>query len=214
MENKISVNKTFRYHTFGNPEKASHIWIVLHGYGQLAFYFLRKFNILDPEKHFIVAPEGMHRFYLKGTSGRVGASWMTKEARLDDINDNHHFLDALTAELLAKYTFEERTILGFSQGGATASRWHQLNTFKADNFVLWACVFPPDLEASYDDDVFISTKNYFVIGTEDEYFQEKLDEVIENYQNNIPGIKTITFKGSHTIKSEALRELEEAIETT
>ena len=154
MEGKIKVKKTFRYYTFGNPDKAEHIWFVLHGYGQLAFFFLRKFNVLDPDKHFVVAPEGMHRFYLKGTNGRVGASWMTKEARLDDIEDNHDFLDQLFAKLTQKYSFKKRTLLGFSQGGATASRWHQKNTFKADNFILWACVFPPDLKESYENDTF------------------------------------------------------------
>ena len=30
----------------------------------------------------------MHRFYLEGSSGRVGASWMTKEAREDDKKEN------------------------------------------------------------------------------------------------------------------------------
>lgn len=207
MERKVKVDKTFRYFTYGDPEKAEHVWFVLHGYGQLAFYFLRKFNVLDPEKHFVVAPEGMHRFYLKGTSGRVGASWMTKEARLDDIDDNHNFLDTLSNEILSSYTFKHRTLLGFSQGGATASRWHQRNTFKADNFVLWACVFPPDLEASYTDSVFQKSNNFFVIGTEDEYFQEQFDEILETYEKNLPDISIIKFKGPHNIHSSGLKAL-------
>lgn len=211
MERKIKVEKTFRYYTFGNPDKAQHIWFVLHGYGQLAYYFLRKFNVLDPEKHFIVAPEGMHRFYLKGTSGRVGASWMTKEARLDDIEDNHRYLDTLSQELLAEHSFDKRTILGFSQGGATASRWHQRNTIKADNFVLWACVFPPDLEAAYDDPVFKSSNNHFAIGSKDEYFEGRLDEVIETYERKIPEIKTWLFEGPHNIDSETLRKLADSL---
>ena len=35
----------------------------------------------------IIAPQGLHKFYLEGTSGRVGASWMTKENREDDIKN-------------------------------------------------------------------------------------------------------------------------------
>lgn len=211
MEGKIKVKKTFRYYTFGNPDKAEHIWFVLHGYGQLAYFFLRKFNILDPDKHFVVAPEGMHRFYLNGTSGRVGASWMTKEARLDDIEDNHNFLDQLSDKLTQKYSFKKRTLLGFSQGGATASRWHQKNTFKADTFVLWACVFPPDLSESYENDIFINSRNYFVIGKQDEYFQEKYNEIITTYKESIANIEIVEFDGPHTIQGSTLKMLSEEL---
>ncbi len=205
MEEKIKLEKTFRYYTFGNPEKAKHIWFVLHGYGQLAYFFLRKFNILDPDKHFVVAPEGMHRFYLNGTSGRVGASWMTKEARLDDIEDNHNFLNQLSHKILKEYSFEQRTILGFSQGGATASRWHQKNTFKANNFILWACIFPPDLSQSYEEEVFQNSNNYFVIGKKDEYFQDNFEEIIKEYEKSISNINVVKFEGQHCIETKTLR---------
>lgn len=211
MEGKIKVEKTFRYFTYGNPEKAEHVWFVLHGYGQLAYFFLRKFNVLDPDHHFIVAPEGMHRFYLSGTSGRVGASWMTKEARLDDIEDNHDFLNQLSKQITGQYSFKKRTLLGFSQGGATASRWHQKNTFKADNFIIWACVFPPDISTSYDDEVFKSSNNYFVIGTKDEYFKENLEEIFSTYKTNIKGIKIIDFNGPHNIDPSTLKKISEEI---
>jgi predicted esterase len=166
---------------------------------------LRKFNSLDPDKHFIVAPEGMHRFYLNGTSGRVGASWMTKEARLDDIEDNHNFLDQLSNKITSDYSFKQRTILGFSQGGATASRWHQKNNFKASNFILWACVFPPDLSQTYDEDVFKNSNNYFVLGKKDEYFQDNFEEIINEYKSNISNIKILTFDGQHNIEAKTLK---------
>lgn len=207
MEHKLKVNKTLRYFTHGDPHKADHIWIVLHGYGQLAYYFLRKFNVLDPDKHFVVAPEGLHRFYLSGTSGRVGASWMTKEARLDDIHDNHVFLDQLSNQLLSTYHFSKRTLLGFSQGGATASRWHQRKTFNAHHFVLWACVFPPDLEQAYEDSAFQNSSNHFVIGNQDEYFQHQLKEVINDYQQSLPNLNVHKFEGSHTIDQRTLKKL-------
>mgnify|MGYP001269469338 CR=1 FL=1 len=203
MEGKIKLTKTYRYFTHGDPEKAEHIWIVLHGYGQLAEFFIRKFRSLD-DNHFIIAPEGMHRFYLQGTSGRVGASWMTKEARLDDIEDNHLFLDELVGQFTSKYTFQKRTILGFSQGGATASRWHQRNSFNADNLILWACVFPPDLESSYSSPVFQGSKNYFVLGKQDEYFQEKYYDIIKTYKDQLPNLSIREFEGPHNIDQETL----------
>ena len=86
--------------------------IVMHGYGQLAKYFSRKFHSC-PSSYYIVAPEGPHRFYKQGYSGRVGASWMTKEAREVDIKDNLNWLNALLHKLTLGKTFEEVILLGF-----------------------------------------------------------------------------------------------------
>ena len=49
------------------------IWFVVHGYGQLAEYFIRHFRGLDDGTRYIVAPEGLSRFYVKEWT-RVGAS--------------------------------------------------------------------------------------------------------------------------------------------
>ena len=137
------------YHTIGNPEKASKIIFALHGYGQLSKYFIRKFNDLH-EDYFIIAPEGLHRFYIKASAGRVGASWMTKENREDDIKDYINLLNNIWDKYNEQYQFSERILLGFSQGGATASRWHQFGKFKAQKFILWASIFPPRLTTKLD----------------------------------------------------------------
>ena len=118
-QKNISINKTARYFTLGNPnEKIETIWFLCHGYGQLANYFLKNFEILNNGKNLLVAPEGLHRFYLNGFGGRVGASWMTREDRLNDIKDYIGFLDQLYLEIVNP--FKSRNIkinvLGFSQG--------------------------------------------------------------------------------------------------
>lgn len=208
MENKLTIAKTFRYFTHGNPETASHIWFVLHGYGQLPAFFIRKFQDLDPEKHFVIAPEGMHRFYLEGTSGRVGASWMTKESREDDIKDNHNFLNQLKETLFSKYTFSKRVLLGFSQGGATASRWHENGNFNAHHFILWASVFPPDLQLPKKKNAFADSDNYFVIGNQDQYFnKEKVAAMEAHLKAHNLTFKTVKFEGDHNIPKSALEEI-------
>ncbi|MDO7610183.1 MAG: hypothetical protein MUQ68_04950, partial [Crocinitomicaceae bacterium] len=93
MDHSFSHSKTYRYFTLGDKNKSKRLLIVLHGYGQLAKFFLRKFSMCS-DSSFVVAPEGPHRFYRKGYSGRVGASWMTKEARDHDIKDNIIWLNA------------------------------------------------------------------------------------------------------------------------
>lgn len=207
MEEKIKISKTVRYFTHGNAETADNIWIVLHGYSQLPEFFIRKFQQLDPNKNFIVAPEGIHRFYRKGTSGRVGASWMTKEARLDDIKDNHNYLDHLAEQLLKNKSYKQRFLLGFSQGGATASRWHNSGNFKADHFILWASVFPDDISIEEEKSGMLNSNNYFAIGESDQFFQGKMDEVKSFFEKQEFETKIKVFDGDHDIDVETLNEI-------
>ena len=106
-EKKIIVSKTMRYFTIGDIDKADKLLYVLHGYGQLASYFIKSFDKIS-DSYFVVAPEGMHRFYLKGTSGRVGASWMTKEAREIDIDENTKNLALLNQQIFRKKNIQKK----------------------------------------------------------------------------------------------------------
>ena len=201
-ELKLTAPKTFRYWISGDFEKANKLIIVLHGYGQLAEFFIRKFNEI-PEDYIVVAPEGMHRFYLNGTSGRVGASWMTKEDRESDITDNLNWLSKLFSELTEQKTFEKTILLGFSQGGATAARWFYTKKVLFDQLILWASVFPPDLERPI---IQSNSNNYFVIGTEDEYYNTEAQiSEIKFYQNI--GFNTLQFEGRHDIENDTLKRI-------
>lgn len=205
MKGTISSSKTYRYFTHGSPEKAEHLVYVLHGYGQLAEFFIRKFHHLS-DKYFIIAPEGPHRFYLSGSSGRVGASWMTKEERETDIQDNIHWLDQLDQEINSNYSFKRKHLVGFSQGGATAVRWQYLGKFKADQLVIWASVFPPDLDLKEEIMTTDSTQNYFVVGSEDEFYsKEKQEELVTFYKSK--GFTTAIYEGKHDIEPKTLKQI-------
>ncbi len=195
MEHKLIAQKTFRYQQIGELDKATHLLIVLHGYGQLAEFFIRKFKDVQ-ENYLVVAPEGMHRFYLNGTSGRVGASWMTKEDRESDITDNLNWLNQLLNELKEKKKFEKIILLGFSQGGATAARWYYSYKYEFNHLILWASVFPPDLEKPENSN---DSENYFVIGTEDEFYNAEAQKNEVEFYRKI-GFQTIQFSGRHDIE--------------
>ena len=206
MEHKLIAQKTFRYQQIGELDKATHLLIVLHGYGQLAEFFIRKFNDV-PENYLVVAPEGMHRFYLNGTSGRVGASWMTKEDRESDITDNLNWLNQLLRELKEKKKFEKIILLGFSQGGATAARWYYSSKNEINHLILWASVFPPDLEKPENSN---NSENYFVIGTEDEFYNDEAQMTEIDFYQKI-GFQTLQFKGKHNVEIRALNRILEEI---
>jgi dienelactone hydrolase len=205
MENQLIVQKTARYFTLGDP-KAKNLLYVLHGYGQLAFYFLKKFEVLAAQDFYIVAPEGMHRFYLSGTSGRVGASWMTRESRETDISDNIRYLNELHASVTNGTTYGSVQLLGFSQGGATAARWKNDGRVVFDRFVLWASVFPDDVPLDAGNPEFGRSDNYFLLGDEDPYYTpENRAKILDFYAR--AGFNNQLYKGTHAVDPDLLPAL-------
>jgi predicted esterase len=179
-----------------------HIILALHGYGQLAQYFYRKFNSLTND-YGLVIPEGPHRFYLEGSSGRVGASWMTKEWREQDIAENTRYLLQITAEIRSSNPTAQLTLLGFSQGGATAARLYQADPALFSQLILWASVFPPDIAMQQFPQ---GNKMDFVIGSNDPYFAaESKAKIQEEYL--ALGFDIHTFEGVHDLDLQMLLAL-------
>jgi len=200
QQSTFVAQKTTRFCTFGDPANAKYLIVALHGYGQLSHYFIQKFMDLSSD-YFIVAPEGMHRFYLNGTAGRVGASWMTKEAREQDIADNMQYLNQLLEQIEGE-KFTKKILLGFSQGGATAARYMHVGHFNFDHFILWASVFPPDIEIEPQPKE-TTKNNYFVVGTNDEYFtDESREHCVNEFQKM--NYHTHIYKGTHAIDKDVL----------
>lgn len=203
IENKyIKVSKTARFtHLKSETQPNSKVVLVLHGYGQLSTFFARKFADIESDFDFAIA-EGLNRFYLSGSSGRVGASWMTKEERLIDIADNQMYIQQLVDMLKVEYS--EILLLGFSQGGATASRYYCENRSQLVGLVLWANVLPPDIAPL--NGIFTKSRDYFVLGKEDPYFElDKQKEVLTLHQEL--GFETIVFDGKHDIDANVLRSI-------
>ncbi len=201
VEGKIDIPSSLRYRMIESDGNIKHLIYVLHGYGQLVEYFSQKFSDIPLNNTLFVFPEGKHRFYLRGTSGRVGASWMTKEWREEDIRLNTLSLDLLHEAMLQSHTPEKISVIGFSQGGATAARWLAHGTIACDHFISWASVYPPDL--AVEEHASLAQKNTFVLGTEDEFFPKDQQELlIADYQSK--GIHTVRFEGTHDIDKQTL----------
>jgi predicted esterase len=185
------------------------IWIVFHGYGQLAEFFIRKFRSFDSSDRLIVAPEGTNYGYLEGFSGRVGANWMTRHERELAIDNNHRFLDKLLGVILSKYDQRPNIhILGFSQGAATATRWASRWNGKVESLVLWAGGFAEDLVLSEAKEIFSQTKITLVLGHQDELITSEsilkqeilLSNIVKNYEK-------IGFEGGHELDLNVLEKI-------
>ena len=103
-------------------------------------------------------------------------------------------------------------IAGFSQGGATATRWTCQGISKIDNLILWAAVYPPDLNFEAHSQTLNSLNFRIVIGDDDEFISESellehtnlLDEKGINYE-------IIRYNGTHKINSDTLSSLNQAL---
>ena len=73
---RIEVRRSARWFERGAVD-APQLWLVLHGYGQLASAFLQSCAPLAREGRRLVAPEALSRFYLRSGRGAIGGSWMT-----------------------------------------------------------------------------------------------------------------------------------------
>ncbi len=185
------------------------IWITVHGYGQLAKYFLRHFEEMAAENtHILVlAPEGLSRYYLDGFSGRVGASWMTKEDREHEIADQSAYFDRLAANFLAQFPQAKLHLLGFSQGIATAWRWLCNGQYNIASLTLWAGEvpqeFPPLLQKRLE-----NIPIHYVYGLEDELIAPLMfEQQYEALKGHFPQMISYTFEGKHTLDKEVLKAL-------
>ncbi len=210
MEHKISFEYSARFHTLGQvSEDIEQLWFVCHGHGQLAKYFIRKFEALNDGKTLVVAPEGLSRYYLEGFTGRVGATWMTKEDRLSDIENYLTYLDRVFNSIKSQLKPNVQVnLLGFSQGAATISRFATQTNVHFDKLILWAGIFPPDLPPLESTEKLKGKKVYWVYGTEDQYLSAGVMEEQEALANRLKIKPTVkSFKGEHELSNEVLLEI-------
>ena len=214
-EHRLSVTRSARYYTLGEPgESVREVWVVLHGYGQLAGRFLPHFKPLDDGTRLIVAPEGLSRFYLTESPAerRVGATWMTKEDRLAEIEDYVRFLDAVHDDVFRSVNQARVKVvaLGFSQGTATACRWAAMGAARIDRLIVWGGEVPPDLDLSRDPAAqrIRALRLSLVYGARDEFFTPKVVAATEERlrEHGIP-YELMPFDGGHEIDAAALKKV-------
>ncbi|WP_018618351.1 alpha/beta hydrolase [Spirosoma luteum] len=212
QEKHLSVQRTARYYTIGElTDQTKNIWFCLHGFGQLAQYFGRKFTDLADGETVIVVPEGLSRMYLNNDYKRVGASWLTREDRDHEISDFIGYLNELYDNIMDRCDPEKVhiTVLGFSQGAATACRWLNAGHVRADRLILWAGYFPQSVSGMIQPETLTNTETHYVYGNQDEYIQEipDIDGYLNRLKTDIPTLRITAFDGEHRVESEVLKQL-------
>lgn len=214
-EHHLTVPRTARYYTLGAAgDETRAVWIVAHGYGQLASDFIARFAPVDDGEHLVVAPEALNRYYHDTRPGAsqtsaVGATWMTKEDRASEIEDQITYLDALYAAIFRDVARDavRVTALGFSQGVATVARWLSHTRVAIDRAIFWAGAVPDDVPLGADS-ALRRAEVLVVLGSRDEYgTPERVARQAAAFRAADKSFTQIGFEGGHRLDDEILRTL-------
>ena len=206
----IATPKTARYTSYGKlSSKTKYFWFVLHGSNMLSEQMLYKFKDFDPETHFVIAPEGLSRFYVNGFGGEVVASWMTKRDRLEEIHDFSVYCSTLYDTYVQKLPDSCKTIImGFSQGGVTAMRWlHHLDV-TVDFLIPYACWIPEDIDYSTAKTDWNKICKILTYGSEDQFLNEKkIIEIQEICKAGNLDFHNEIYAGDHRVDKKQLKKI-------
>ena len=225
---KIAVERTARYATAGaEPADTTTLWVVFHGYGQLASEFLTTFARQAPKATRIVAPEGLSRFYLELPRAdgkhlaRTGATWLTRDDREDDLRDALGMLHAVVGQevdaiLEARGDVPAIKVLGFSPGVAMSMRWvadvadRGVPEEGADvaTHVLWAGGLAHDVSDDAMRAAWTGTTVQVVVGDKDKFATDSFRRTLRK-RIDAMGIEVeeFTFGGGHRLDDDVLRKL-------
>jgi hypothetical protein len=229
-EYRIRVPRTARYRVLGDPSSCEEVWFVIHGYGQTAAGFVSTFEALPGAggARCVVAPEALSRFYVEreigphGAESRVGASWMTRAAREQEIQDYVGYLDRVAAAVLrpgdgADVGLEpvspdlldggrlRPVVLGFSQGCETASRWVTYGRIRPAELVLWGGGLAVDLDRASAEAALSRLRLRLVVGTEDRWGARRSAETERWLAGSGLTPDRLEYEGGHRIDDDTLR---------
>ena len=99
-------------------------------------------------------------------------------------------------------------LLGFSQGVATAARWAAAGGGPFERLILWAGVFPPDVDLGPDAAALRPLPIDCVLGDADPFFGEGLlDDTDARFREAGLTVRTTRFSGGHAICPTTLVQL-------
>lgn len=212
-EHHLQVPRTARYYTIGaTNEPVDDLWYVCHGYSELAGRFIEGFQCVQRPGRLVVAPEALMRYYTDHAARAVGATWMTSEDRLTDIEDYVRYLDNLHQHVLGLLPSQPSRVrvLGFSQGTATVSRWIAQGSIAPGDLVLWGGSLPPDIDVDTDVPRIRRWNLTIVFGERDEFIA---DGAVEHERKRLETLglsyNVVTFDGGHRLDNATLRTLAE-----
>jgi len=195
IERTISVTTHGRYIT-NEKDASSPILMGFHGYAESAETEFKRLQSIDGvEEWFIVAVQGLHRFYNRRTN-EVVASWMTRQDREFAISDNAAYASAVFRAITLHAPKKPKLVLsGFSQGVAMAYRCAVLNDRSVRGVIALAGDIPPELDVAA-----LGRIPAVLLGRGDQdewYTVEKLEADKSRLYAAGVAVEVVTFTGGH-----------------
>ncbi len=230
---KLTVSRTARYATAGaDAAHAKSLWVIFHGYAQLAAEFITPFARVGGSDARVVAPEGLNRFYVEspradgGHLARTGATWLTRDDREDELRDALAMLHAVVDEEVAAIVSAtghapKLNVLGFSQGVAMSMRWvanlaeresaegeSVLPPLRVAKHVLWAGGLAHDVSDDAMRTAWTGTAVHVVVGEKDKFATHAFRMSVGDRLTKI-GVTTEAhaFAGGHRLDDALLEQL-------
>ncbi|MEP6589798.1 MAG: esterase [Gemmatimonadota bacterium] len=204
----LVVERHARVGIVGDLATATEAWLILHGYGMLAQGILHWFRAAERPGRVLLAPEGLSRFYVEERGvRRVGASWMTREDRDNELADQQAYLDRVVLGLLGEIPRLE--IHGFSQGVAAGVRWLVRRERSVARMVCWGGTVPQEIQPSEVAAALAGEPLHYVVGDRDKWVAP--DAVLADAERMREGgclAEVHHFVGGHRVDDGVLRSLE------
>ncbi len=169
---------------------------------------MKYFDELNSDENYIIAPQAQGKYYLGSKYKHVGASWLTKENTLKEIENVMRYFDAvLEVEKLPNTC--NLIVLGYSQGVSVAARYVANRKLKCSQLVFLSGRIPNELNKENFEFLDDQTKVSFIYGTKDEYLNEELLETEKKRFYSLFGESAImsSFEGKHEVNKKVIESL-------
>lgn len=208
-EHKISYTTQKTYSTLNEmSDDTEYIWFVCHGIGYLSRYFINYFDGLNPQKHFIIAPQAPSKYYQDKQYKYIGASWLTREDTALEMENIKAYFDAIYQNEIHPYMNKKLIVLGYSQGVSVAMRWLAKSRISCDKLLIHSGGIPEELTAK--DFEGFQFRPYLIYGKSDPYIntvraEKELKKAKALFDNRI---KVIPFDGKHVVSREVINSFD------
>ena len=186
--------------------KTKNVIFACHGMGYLSRYFLKYFKGVNSDDNYIIIPQAQSKYYIAPKMKHVGASWLTKENTLKEMENIKSYFDSvLSNEKIENLNF---IFLGYSQGVSVAMRYLAKRKIIVSKLILMSGGIPKELTPK--DFKYLKNKAaiYYVYGDKDEYITEGfLNSEKKRLENLFSNINYIEFDGNHEIKTEIIESI-------
>ena len=207
IEKELTYNTSNTYSTLNQlTSNTRYIWFVCHGMGYLSRFFLKYFEGLNTEEHYIIAPQAPNKYYLGSQFKHVGASWLTRENTSRETENIISYFDAIfKAEGITEK--HKLVVMGYSQGVSVAMRYMAKRQLQAEILIIHSGGIPKELTKSDFD--YFQGKVKLIYGTKDEYLYETRIQTEQQIALSLFGshLEIIPLEGKHEVNVKILNQL-------